>query len=1759
LTDQQGEIKKLLIPLMQIKGCEFPSKIISLDLEQSRFYRTEPKLSRVFIEIDVNKRQLQSQSSEGWLYLSYINLCQKNYKQSLNYLKKVKATDQLSKRSLKIIRWIVDSHSVALDKSPNGAALRLQALSLLLKTKHRPDLSYNQKELIKEKDDKELRKRIEEDLLTYNDGINHVDSSLILTSNQELKLLQKFLPGISRIKSRIQFLLEGHYLKEEVTFGQLPINDPLLYSDNLRYYFKEIEEQKDHSPFSIMQPGNGLNLSFLKLYTMARSGTDLEKKYVQFILDNIQRKKNKHYDLVVYIQYALLVGKEAPALEEDMTDKLQKWLSNTYNTIWEYQKKQRIQSPNSNKIKENQAVDKKVSIEKEILFPLISSEKIEVTKEFEEPLKFDPKLENPVQKKVEELEKLSQKLAEDYFSKKEKKENEKKEFKIPEKAENRRYKNAINNSGKEFQEGYEIGRKENLNGTNFEFVKEKKIDELTETLKEEVEKLQKPLLKLEQKILSLANKESPIKEIALRERLLVEGGTKQPLRLGDLIRLFLKGETRAFKKANPYLTVNEIEQLYNEIGNFLLLKSEKQHFERALDLITKIEKNNEELLQESLIQKLAETLTSQRVYNPQEHIECLIFETQGNIRIRKRQFELIQEMIKTTDQGVYRNLAVQLIMGGGKTSVLASILGLLSARKKRLPLFIVPSPLYKTVKANLQKTQLENFGQEVAPIDLERKKFTAENLKWIEKELQKSITKEKMVLMKPEMIQSLCLEFIFLLDQHAGSESEKNKEELEVKIETLRSILNIFRDKTDALGDEIDQLLNTLKAVNFPGGDEVRVEQSRIDLVKEIYKIATDENELINVDGKTKQLSDLMGLKTNKQTLLSEENYTKYVMPAIAQSLLYYAPIASKLGENKELKKSCLRYLCNEISPKIQESYDKAEHDECLENDNYEKLTPEEIEDYKFLHFLRELYQFGKGNDQEAANLIGLSRHILNDTLAGTLSKNGNRHYGRKSKTNAKVVPYLGVGSPATTEFADHYRAICFHYQTAILEGISANQILELAKNANAAALHSAKKLKIPFNETKEAINFKKATGVDLHLIERAGNLEKAALYVNESNERILDLESYTIATEVTFHSKRLNSTPHMFFDQFGGESSFRGFTGTDWNKSTYPPGLEVRSDKGSNGRITDLTLERKVPVHQMDSDNPAEILMQIMKQHATPERIRGIIDAGGEFKKYENKQVAEKILEAQTELEAVVFFGRAEGQSTPDTLFMLKKGSKEPITLQSSHLEDILAKGVALEKIFFYYDERHTTGTDFVQLPNAINLITVGEKSFKRDFDQGAMRLRELFSKQEIEVIVNKDSASNFINGGKEIDDIILTTVEKEAVATAEQTVHSFFEQLDNVPKRHALKSLLDMNKSVKDISEIYRKENYRKIFITDVEDDPYRLFGQISKEIKTLEGIKERAEKLKERHKGNEAIILEIDQLVKRAEQSLFLTETMMSPISENFGQGEEIEICTELDKENQTDQTKEMQLEVELQQELDLYNQQKGKEGLREEKKWKNETIGATLSAFLDEFTYGNIYSSSDGLVSNSLQYLFESKLLEYKTDFSKIFDRFKILVTENFRLTYKEPVSVFNKAQKPANQILFVKGKNNVTRALFISYYEAYQFREYLTNLYKDNWEKKQKGGELMEGIDRIWLSGVEGDLFITNPFADLDKKDEDVKRILLQANFFNGYASYLDEHEEEALKWLKENYELKLRYLKLKVEKDEKQRKILYNSNLLGKN
>jgi hypothetical protein len=669
-------------------------------------------------------------------------------------------------------------------------------------------------------------------------------------------------------------------------------------------------------------------------------------------------------------------------------------------------------------------------------------------------------------------------------------------------------------------------------------------------------------------------------------------------------------------------------------------------------------------------------------------------------------------------------------------------------------------------------------------------------------------------------------------------------------------------------------------------------------------------------------------------------------------------------------------------------------------------------------------------------------------------------------------------------------------------------------------------------------------TGISLSVINKGDNLIKATDAINKNLNSIIAIETATIKNIITYHSKRLNSTPQMIVDLF---STFRAFSGTPWNDSTYHPSIATYFDEGTEGKIAHELLLREANsnrelVHHVEGSKISSVLKEIMEKHPDKKRVRGLIDAGALLKGQFNREVAQEILNFYKEddsVQAVVFFDRGKDQETPDTPYMLKKGVKNPILLSGTTLEAISAKGIPLSEIFFYYDDRHTTGTDFVQIPDAINLLTVDETMLRRTFFQGGFRLRQLFFNQDLEYVVQRSAAPTLVNGGKRVKDLILTGIKNQALCKGNHTNRSFFEQIDNVIKQRAFNRLLDEEQAPEVSDQAKIVETYEKCLINALDDLPYRQHGTLKREKNTLEALTEYANHYKEIYKDEEVNVA-LDEVLERAKNSKFLTATITSSTSNKLG--EELEIVQEMKVEDQNEQEKltEVKTEQELLNELALYANG-SEEPIKKESEWKEEDVVNLVyknQRPQGELSMPALFDCSPKDKDGTVLWKEYSK---YKTIFSQ-----SLFCTENFALTFETRRSVFHQAQKFGRQILFIDREGKI-EAHLLSLHETKFFKQWLRKEYKEGRAKN------------VWLSSTTGcQPFVKNPHAKLNLENKTIQEMLWQVNLFNGNAAYLNEHKKEIWEWLTDNYKLKIRFLKLQAEKDKKQRLILYNSPLLDK-
>jgi len=97
----------------------------------------------------------------------------------------------------------------------------------------------------------------------------------------------------------------------------------------------------------------------------------------------------------------------------------------------------------------------------------------------------------------------------------------------------------------------------------------------------------------------------------------------------------------------------------------------------------------------------------------------LVFEFLTTFMVREPQLELVEGFLRKTRDG--RSSVVQMIMGGGKTSVVSPLLGLMLADGKRLVSLIVPDSLLKQSQDEIQTKFMQIITKQVTEFRFQRK------------------------------------------------------------------------------------------------------------------------------------------------------------------------------------------------------------------------------------------------------------------------------------------------------------------------------------------------------------------------------------------------------------------------------------------------------------------------------------------------------------------------------------------------------------------------------------------------------------------------------------------------------------------------------------------------------------------------------------------------------------------------------------------------------------------------------------------------------------------------------------------------------------------------------------------------------------------------------------------------------------------------------------------------------------------------------
>lgn len=1162
--------------------------------------------------------------------------------------------------------------------------------------------------------------------------------------------------------------------------------------------------------------------------------------------------------------------------------------------------------------------------------------------------------------------------------------------------EKEQYKQAIEQQYKDFCADLEAGALINQGVKEFR-LKKSEIGNLFTALQES---RQPDLLRLqEQRILELANTKP--KETVLYNTLLERGRVKTPVHLKQLICAFLRGDANEYSVLNPYLSVREIQELDRLLQRFMLESTKQCQAERALTLLENL-RNTEEST--SIEQDLYTVLTEEMSYDPGQSRILLVYEYQAKIRVRQNQAKLIFEMTAISETGEYKNLITQLIMGGGKTSVLASILLVILAKPNRLAVFVPPATQFDTLRNNLKTTQHTYFFQELIPIDINRSEFSLSKLQEVYQNLVEAQKKRWAVLTTKEVIQSFALEL---------QSSLYKAQDLE-KIRILRDIVKTFRSSGHAIFDECDLQLSPMQEVNFTVGEKKQIDPMYIECAVKIFELLVSQHKIVN---QSQAIADFVGLLQNAQSFMKTEDYYEQVLPVIAEEL--FTSYKSLLLLSEEDRSIFLHYVQGKI-------------------DSSNQTT----EESRFLALLREYASSVEGVERDAAALIAWIKAQCTEILPLTLSKDTNRHYGRSNTQDlGKVVPYKGVNSPSTTQFGSPWEALAYQFQTALSQKLSVDLVRAHAEKAYQGAQANVLHMRIPFEKTQEAKKFFEITGISLTDIKDKNCLDKVVENINSNPNKILQVEADLAASLISYHSSYLNSNASHLVAQF---ASVTGFSGTPWNSSCYPKDLaeNVVLDAGTEGRIVDVAHQKakKNPqvIHVIQNTEVQKILKVCLENNPRKDQITAFIDVAGLFKDYDNLYIAEQILkyfEEDSRIECILFFGRPSAQAgSSNTLMALKKGNFVPIIIGSTRAEDLKKQDIDPSSTFIYYDECHCEATDLPQIQDALNLLSSDASVILRDLLQGMLRARGFLKSQDIEYVVHENTIKQLnVQGKPTFENAILNpSLINQAERKAKETYRTFLHEIDHVLCKSAWDQVLDAS----DYEMIACFRKYHALFLHNSEIDPFKQYGSLSQKEFGLQALKNYAQQRLQYWKQiqpdihlQNVVAGELTRVIQRASNCKFLPNLIEITLSE-LGKEQEVEL----------EQETELEVDTEVEKELEAY-QCKDIDEPRKESTWAVDTIA--LNGFL-QITKNLPKKGFSPYLKKTIRFHI-GKLITKRDPslepYHKIFEEQEIFMTRDASFAITEHVFISE------DQIVVIKEQARVY-AIILSNKEASVFKEYL---------------------------------------------------------------------------------------------------------------
>ena len=763
---------------------------------------------------------------------------------------------------------------------------------------------------------------------------------------------------------------------------------------------------------------------------------------------------------------------------------------------------------------------------------------------------------------------------------------------------------------------------------------------------------------------------------------------------------------------------------------------------------------------------------------------------------------------------------------------------------------------------------------------------------------------------------------------------------------------------------------------------------------------------------------------------------------------------------------------------------------------------------------------------------IDLVKGLLTIVLPGALektihvdfnpSKEGNGEYARPSEGNDNPLEKSTIRSP--------YEAFVKTGLMLAHDRLTEDQLRKLVAELHVRAKAREKKEGCRFAETDEAKFFAKHCP-GYHLDTFLEKDRKQVFKLLNQSDRVITLYlRYFMSKQIQYYAMNLSSNASNFGSMF---SSFFSDTGTPYNTGCYPVGTHPIYDPGTDGESVDLLLDESkvIGIQVLQNEAPEKVLDEVMTTYFGDgeQNACAFIDRGAVFNGLSSDQVARRMLqESSSAIKGIAFYHNRE-------LVVLERGADIPIPYHTSSLQP--------HERLSYFPQPQTYAADIPQEKGAVGIVSIGENMTFNELAQAIWRMRGLRRDgQKLLFVLTKRVQKIICPDGKvpTVQDILAFSARNEDQALAQDHFQADKQKMHNVIRSAVLDIALKAKK-IKDVIRIISE--FKDIFITNLEDDPTKLFGYVDKDVAPEEIFKALRKKYIERIRVSATFSSLEKNKIKGELEGIghgAYNETvhiysdggnLVSGGLDDMNKQVHVEAKAELDVE--TEEEAEMDIDLDQDQDLDQAITDKNRR-IKSQKyspwpkrldttnlDWLKIQKAPTLSDYTG-FCFSNLVDLAYTFNPPPIFSLRDALQRAGSGGAAAISRKISSAILSTNNVTYLAasngcPIEPFGSHQIPIFEVLVIQEEGKQPKLLLLDQKEAAHWRGYLRSDFFDK-----------DSTIKMGIVDITSQMIVSCGHEILTKEDlegDTIQNALTQLKFLRGDVDYDEQQREFLMKWL----------------------------------